>query len=52
MATFAEKPFQAPKIILNFTKLIGQQLLSYIFGRVNLSGLATWKFTTKEDLNS
>ena len=62
MLHFPEKPFQAPKIIFKFPKLIDQESLSYghllkdkievhIFERANLSGFDTWKFTAKEDLN-
>ena len=65
MRQFAEKPFQAPKIISESPKLIGQILLSYIWasferqkvkidfsGRAKLSGFATWECTAKEYLNS
>ena len=61
---FAEKPFQAHKILLKSPKLIGQKLLSYecllkdkrlkftFLRRANLSGFATWEFTAKQDFKN
>ena len=40
-----------PEVVVIWAPFERQKIEVHIFERANLSGFATWKFTTKEDLN-